>query len=101
MWSSFGGPSFNSKIVAAYLSNGLGHLKLSGRSTCSPHGDYPRMFEGRLSCGKFFFHHGGWGYRYMLKILERGLHLSRGDVCGDWEVERNRACIASLFVVGI
>ena len=38
----------------------------------------------------------------MLKILERGgLHLSRGDVCGDWEVERNRACIASLFVVGI
>ena len=101
MWSAFGGPSFNLKIVAAYLSNGLGYLKFSGRSTCSPHGDYPRMFEGRASCRKFFFHWGGWGYRYMLRILERGLQLSRGDVCGDWGVERNSACITSLFVVRI
>ena len=83
------------EIVAAYLSNGLGHLKLSGQSTSSPHSDYPRMFEGRLSCGKFFFQWGGW--EYMLKIIERGLHLSRGGVCGDWEAERNSTCIASFF----
>ena len=37
----------------------------------------------------------------MLKILARGLQLSRRDVCGDWEFERNSACIASLFVMGI
>ena len=37
----------------------------------------------RAHCGKFFFHWGGWRHWIMLKILERGLQLSRGDVRGD------------------
>lgn len=71
----------------------------SGRFTCTPHSDYPRVFEWGPSCGQLFFHWGGRGCR--VRILVRGLQLSRGSVCCGWDGEKSSTCITSIFVVGI